>query len=357
MTCFFLVVGLEIKRELVEGELSDRSAAALPCIAAVGGMVVPALVYTLINVGHAGSSGWAIPMATDIAMVMGVLALLGDRVPSALKLFLLALAIVDDIGSVVVIAVFYGKGVNWLWLGAGSMAVACIVVAKSVGHAKIGTYTIIGVGLWYSMYRAGIHPTLSGVVCGLLAPTKPMRSVDMVDVDQLTDVSSLSAAQETVRIAKESVSVVEWLEHRLVPWSSYLIVPSFALANAGIQIDRSVFSSALNSRIALGVIGGLVLGKTVGITLFSWIAVRTGIARLPSGTTWPQIAAVGAVGGIGFTVSLFIADLAFDAPMLRDEARLGVLLATVMAAVLGAVTFNALPERRNLDIADHADRS
>ncbi len=356
MTVFFLVVGLEIKRELVDGELSDRKAAALPVIAAIGGMVVPAIVYTLINSDGNGRSGWAIPMATDIAMALGVLALLGTRVPPAIKLFLLALAIVDDIGSVVVIAIFYGDGIRWAWMAAAVCCLGLILVAKLLSSHQLVLYTALGITLWHAMYRAGIHPTLAGVVCGLLAPTKPMRSVDMIDADELVDVSTVDAARLTVRIAKESVSVVEWLEHKLVPWSSYVIVPLFALANAGIRLSGVSLVDSLRSRVALGVIAGLVVGKAVGITAFSWIAVRLGVAQLPVGVGWQHIAGAGALGGIGFTVSLFIADLAFESEVLKDQARLGIFAATVMAAVLGAVTFYALPDRRNLDIAEHADR-
>lgn len=337
MTVFFLVVGLEIKRELTDGELRDPRGAALPFVAALGGMAVPAVIYTVINAGGSTAGGWAIPMATDIAMAVGVLALLGPRVPVALKLFLLALAIVDDIGSVIVIAVFYGKGLSVVWGGATVGLVVAIAVLKRLGVQIIGFYAVMGAALWYCTYRAGVHATLAGVACGLLAPSKPFLDADLVDVTALADVSSYDAVAETVRLARQSVSVVEWLEHRLVPWSSYAVVPLFALANAGIPVGLTAVRDSLGSPVGLGVVAGLLLGKPVGITLFSWIGVRAGWVSLPHGVRWPHIVGAAALGGIGFTVSLFIASLSFESAAAEDQARLSILVATVAAAFVGSI--------------------
>jgi Na+:H+ antiporter, NhaA family len=303
MTVFFLAVGLEIKRELVDGELRDRRVAALPIWAAIGGMAVPAIIYTLINLGQPSVRGWAIPMATDIAMAVGVMALLGNNVSNALKVFLLALAIVDDIGSVVVIAVFYGKGISFNWLGAALIAVGSILVLRSVHIRSIWFYAAAGLLLWYFLFRSGIHPTLAGVACGLLVPA----------------------------------SFIERLERRIVPLSSYLAVPLFALANAGVVIALSGVRNTVSSKTGLGVMAGLVVGKPIGIVLFSWLAVKFGGARLPDLSRWREVAGVAALGGMGFTVSLFIADLAFADARTTEHARLAIMLATLCSGLLGAM--------------------
>jgi Na+:H+ antiporter, NhaA family len=337
MVLFFFVVGLEIKRELVEGELRERKRAALPAIAALGGMIVPAALFTAINIGSPGTRGWAIPMATDIAMALGALSILGRHLHASHKLFLLALAIVDDIGAVVVIAIFYSKGINFSMLAVAGIALAAVLLLRRAGVQQLLVYVALGIVLWYATKGAGLHATLAGVVLGLLTPTKPALSADLVDEEVLRDISNLSAAQETMQLARQSVSVVEWLEHRLHPWTSYVIVPLFALANAGIQISGSQMREAASSRVAIGIVVGLVLGKTVGITAASWIAVRFGLATLPDGLTFRSILGVAAIAGIGFTVSLFIVDLAFTDPTLEAPAKLAVLAATVLAATLGGL--------------------
>jgi Na+:H+ antiporter, NhaA family len=313
MTVFFLVVGLEIKRELVDGELKDRRIAALPIWAAVGGMAVPAMIYALINTGSGTARGWAIPMATDIAIAVGVLALLGNRVPNSVRIFLLALAIVDDIGSVLVIAIFYGHSVSMVWLGAAIAIFGAIVTLKVVRVHTLWVYGLLGLGLWYSLFNAGVHPTLAGVACGLLAPTNVKRS---------------------------GVSIVEWLEHRLVPISSFVVVPLFALANAGVPIGVDALRDVVSSRLGVGIILGLVCGKPLGIVLFAFLAVKLRAARLPEDATWPSVVGVAALGGMGFTVSLFIAGLAFtegdSGGALAAQARLAVLVGTLVSGVIGA---------------------
>jgi NhaA family Na+:H+ antiporter len=309
MTIFFFVVGLEIKRELVTGELRDRQRAALPAVAALGGMVVPALVFVAINLVNAnGIDGWAIPMATDIAFAVGVLALLGPRVPSSLKLFLLTLAIVDDIGAIVVIALFYSRGLDGWWLlGAIAVTLAVFAMARlGVDHPL--AYVIPGILLWWCLHEAGVEPTLAGVVLGLLTPARP----------------------------RGGVPVLERLENGLHPVSSFLIVPIFALANAGVVLSRAALDHARASEVTIGIVVGLVVGKFVGILGASAIALRLRIGALPDGLRMRHVAGIAALGGIGFTVSLFITDLAFRGRVIED-AKIGVLAASAIAAVLGTL--------------------
>ena len=337
MTIFFFVVGLEIKRELVEGELRDPRKAAMPAVAALGGMVVPALIYVTFNAGGAGSRGWGIPMATDIAIAIGILSLLGSRVPPAVKLFLLALAIVDDIGAILVIVVFYSTHFGWE-SALGAVAVIGLMVGlRRLGVWNVLVYVALGVVVWVLVHESGVHATLAGVVLGLLTPTRGLRQPELVDADQLADVSTVETAYETVVLARESVSVVEWLEYRLHPLSSYLIVPVFALANAGVVISRDSVDRAVSSPVTHGIVVGLVVGKLVGISGFTWLAHRTRLATLPDGMGGREVLGVAALGGIGFTVSLFVANLAFG-PVgpLASDAKLGILAASVAAALLGA---------------------
>jgi Na+:H+ antiporter, NhaA family len=337
MVIFFFVVGLEIKRELVEGELRDPRRAALPAIAAVGGMVVPALIYVAINAGGDGARGWGIPMATDIAMAVGVVSLLGRRVAPSLKLFLLALAIVDDIGAILVIAVFYSHGIHLDAVLLAAALVALIIVMRRAGIRAIPAYVVVGGALWLALFESGLHATLDGVILGLLAPTRPVRRRELIDETALADLSTVTAARETTRLARESVSVVEWLEHLLHPWTSFVIVPLFALANAGIPLSSDTLSAAASSRITYGVVVGLVVGKLIGVSGFAWLATRLRIGVLPDGAGWRGILGVAAVAGIGFTVSIFVAGLAFDTIALQYEAKVGILAASVLAAILGSV--------------------
>lgn len=342
MVLFFFVAGLEIKREVTHGELRDPRQAALPIIAAFGGMAVPAGIFAVMNLGGEGSHGWGVPMATDIAIVMGVIALIGTRAPAWLRLFLLALAIVDDIGAIVVIAVFYSEGVSfaWLALAAASLAIALIIRSRV---PWVGAYLALGAVCWISLHEAHIHPTLAGVAFGLASPVTPRRQRMAVDVADLPPTLDAELASEVTRRARESVSVVEWLQHRLHPWSTFLVVPVFAFANAGVVISGEVLGDAVSSTVTWGVIAGLVLGKTVGITLATAVAVGTGIGKLPRGVTWRYVIGAGALGGIGFTVSLFVTELAFGESILGEDARIGVLTASLLAGVLG--TLIVLPGR------------
>jgi len=343
MTLFFFVVGLEIKRELTSGHLADRRAAMLPALAAVGGMVAPALVYLAIA-GRDSPRGWGIPMATDIALAIGVASLLGDRVPSGLRTFLLALAIVDDIGAILVIAIFYSDGTDFAWLAIAFVAVAAVLVAKRCRVPFVGVYALLGVIGWFALHEAGVHPTLMGVAMGLIAPSVPFLRSELVDAEELADVSSVEAVNTTVTTARHSVSVVEWLEFRLHGWVSYAVVPVFALANAGVPVGADALGDALTSPLGVGIIAGLVVGKLVGIVGVTMLAVRLGWGRLPDGATNRSLVGVALLAGIGFTVALFVAELAVGPRSPGGEAvgssplataKLAVLLASVLAAGLG----------------------
>ncbi len=336
MAIFFLVVGLEIKRELATGHLSTKRAALLPVSAAIGGMVVPALIYLAIAGGTA-PNGWAIPMATDIALAVGIVAVAGDRVHPSLRVLLLGLAIVDDIGAIIIIAAFYSDSVSWQWLLVAAGAIAATVAAKRMVVRRTVVYVVLGVVLWYAFHEAGIHATLAGVVMGLLAPTTPHLSADFIDAEELADVSSVDAAFATTGIARSAVSDVEWLQHLVHPWTSYLIVPLFALANAGIEISGVGLRGAVRSPITWAIVCGLVIGKPLGVVVASRLAVRMGIADTPPGSSPRQFVGIGAAAGIGFTVALFITELAFDDPVQIVEAKLAVLVASLAAAGVAAV--------------------
>lgn len=352
MVLFFFVVGLEIKRELTQGELRDPRQAALPIIAAFGGMVVPATIYALMNAGGVGEDGWGIPMATDIAIVMGVVALMGSRAPSWLKLFLLALAIVDDIGAIMVIAIFYSQGVSYEWLAVAIGALAIAAVARNTVQ-WVGLYLILGVICWLGLHEAHIHPTLTGVAFGVLAPVTPFRDTAMVDATELAERPTVWNARRVSAQARGTVSVVEWLEHKLHPYSAFLVVPIFALANAGIPLSVDEISNALSSPVTWGVILGLVVGKTVGITTFTFLAVAFRIGSLPANVSVRNVVGAGMLAGIGFTVSLFVTELAFGEEPIGTDARLGVLTASVAAAIFGAAIL--LPGRASDDQSAASD--
>jgi len=310
MAVFFFVVGLEIKRELVCGELRDPKTAALPALAALGGMVVPAGLYAALNASGGGVHGWGIPMATDIAFAVGVLAILGSRVPSSLKLFLLTLAIVDDIGAILVIAVFYSEGIAWAWLGGAVVAVGVIVAMQRLGVRPPLAYVLPALALWVCALESGVHATIAGVVVGVLTPARPFRGRP----------------------------VIEPLEHRFHPLSSFVIVPLFALANAGVELSGATVRHAAASRVTWGIVVGLVVGKLVGVVGATTLGVRAGIGRMPAGVGRRDVLGAGLLAGIGFTVSLFVAQLAFGngaGPL--DEAKLGILLASLVSGALGAI--------------------
>ncbi|HEX2119503.1 MAG TPA: Na+/H+ antiporter NhaA [Acidimicrobiales bacterium] len=339
MVVFFFVVGLEIKRELVVGKLHDPKTAAMPAIAALGGMVVPALLYFIVNAGGDGAKGWGIPMATDIAFAVGVVTLLGKGVPASLKLFLLTLAIVDDIGAIIVIGVFYSSGLQFQFLAAAAVLVVAIVLVNRAGVVWLAPYVVLGAALWLVTYASGVHATISGVVLGLLTPARSYvpAAVAREWAQDLKDEPTPHELETMTKLARHSVSPAERLAHILHPWSSFLIVPIFALANAGVSIKADSFDTAGAAAVSLGVMLGLVVGKTLGIAGAAWLAHRVGIARLPEGANWGMMIGIAAVAGIGFTVSLFVAELAFDAGPLQDAAKIGVLAASTVAAIFGGV--------------------
>jgi NhaA family Na+:H+ antiporter len=343
MTIFFLVVGLEIKREIVEGELREPSARSLPVLAAVGGMVVPALIYVGLNWGRPEVQGWGVPIATDIALALGVMSLAKNASPR-LKVFLLALAIVDDIGAIFVIGVVYAGGIELGWIVAACLCIALVVVLQRRGVPAVWPYVAAGAGLWLALHEAGIHATLAGVTLGLLAPTKPHLGPELIDQTELTSLGTARDARITVEIARSSVSVVEWVEHRLHPWTSYLIVPVFALANAGVTLSGESVREAINSPVAWGVTLGLLVGKPLGILIFAALAVRVGAAALPAGVSWTGILGAGLVAGMGFTVSLFVAQLALPLAA-ADHARLGIVAASILAGSIGLLVLRLVDDK------------
>lgn len=345
MVIFFFVVGLEIKRELVTGQLRDPKAAALPAFAALGGMVVPAVLYYLFNSSGEASSGWGIPMATDIAFAVGVVSLLGPKVPRTLKVFLLTLAIVDDIGAILVIAVFYSEGVQWGWLTVAGATVIAIRVLRRLQVWYIPVYVVMGLFLWFATFESGIHATIAGVILGLITPAKPLQSkADTLRWAQWLRDKDENIYPSDIRYAgfhmKESISVAERLETALHPISSFLIIPIFALANAGVDLGGGKLGDAASSNVTLGVVIGLVAGKTVGVFLFTSLGALTPFASIPREMTKPHLLGLSVVSGIGFTVSLFVASLAFDTGGITDEAKIGILIASLVAGILGLVILN-----------------
>jgi NhaA family Na+:H+ antiporter len=337
MAFFFLLVGLEIKREVVLGELSDLRRALLTVLAALGGMIVPALIYVFINAGTPGISGWGVPMATDIAFSLGVLSLLGNRVPFGLKVFLTAFAIADDLGAILVIAFFYSSGLNFaaLLIALGFFVLALIV--GRLGVRVLWIYMLIGALMWFFMLESGVSPTVAAVLLAMAIPLS--RAVEMPELkSQLSEVSrqdpELLEAQmgELGHTLERAQSPLHRLEHLLHPWATYFILPVFAFFNAGVNVSGAGFGP-----VGLGAFLGLLLGKPLGIFLICWLAVRLRIAALPAGVSWPMLLGAGFLGGIGFTMSLFVAALAFADKGLLDQAKIGVLSSSVVAAIIGVV--------------------
>ena len=340
MVIFFFVVGLEIKRELVMGELRRPAAAVFPAIAALGGMVVPALIYAAFNAGGEGSAGWAIPMATDIAFAVGVVSLLGRRVPNSLKIFLLTLAIVDDIGAIVAIALFYAEDLSLGWLLVAAGLVVLLALMRLVRVWYVPAYLVVGVALWLAVFESGVHATIAGVILGFFAPARPLVSETTFDEMVAGWFSADAVSAPVVRRAsfevRERVAVADRLDDLLHPWTSFVIVPIFALANAGVELSADSLGDAVRSPVTIGILVGLVAGKVVGVSSFAWLSVRLGLCSLPPGATWAKVLGIGAVAGIGFTVSLFITDLAFASQGITDQAKIGILVASTTAALIGA---------------------
>jgi NhaA family Na+:H+ antiporter len=352
MALFFFVVGLEIKREIVVGELRTLRKAALPILGALGGMIAPALLFLALNAGGAGARGWGVPMATDIAFALGALALLGKRIPVGLRVFLAALAIGDDLGAIIIIAVAYTSSVAWAWLGLAAVALFGLLLVKYLRVESSLPYWILGAVVWFGFLNSGVHATMAGVLVALTIPitsrVEPMTFVErardwlaqIADIDVegehvLATDDQQHVAQQLQRGARWMQAPLQRMEHAMLPVTTYIILPLFALANAGITVVGTNVAALLLEPVSLGVVVGLVLGKQIGITAMTWLAVRLGIADLPTGVTWRQIYGVAWLGGIGFTMSIFIAGLAFRVGVLQTEAKLAVLVASVIAGVGG----------------------
>jgi NhaA family Na+:H+ antiporter len=356
MAIFFFVVGLEIKRELLIGELSTRQTAALPIAGALGGMIVPALIYTAFNAGTAGARGWGIPMATDIAFALGALALLGSRVPNMLKVFLAALAIADDLGAVVVIAIFYTADLSMPALGAAAAVFGGLLVANRLGVRHAVFYGLVGIGLWYAVLMSGVHATIAGVMLALTIPARTrinettfiasversladFRAADEPGTTVLTNRGHQQAIHEIEEACEAAQAPLFKLVDKLHTLVAFGVMPIFALSNAGVRV-AGASASVFTSGIVLGIVLGLVAGKPIGITLFSWLATRSGIATLSSESSWGSLHGVSWLGGIGFTMSLFIANLAFEGTEHLEQAKIGILLASTIAGIVGWTILN-----------------
>lgn len=367
MALFFLLVGLELKREMLVGELSSPKEAALPIIAAAGGMLFPALIYLAFNFGTPAAHGWGIPTATDIAFAIGILVLLSWRVPKNLIIFLTALAIADDLGAVLIIALFYTSDLNFnaLWAAAGALGFLMVLNRGGIRHPFL--YWIIGIGLWYALLLSGVHSTIAGVLLAFTIPARASYTVVRCNkhIDELRQAFAdetnsaftpndtlknqrlASLAQEMEQLGKNSQSPQQRVETALHPWVTFLIIPLFAMSNAGIDFSKLSFGAAMSSSVTLGVLSGLVFGKFIGISLFSWVGVRFGLCSLPSGVGWRHLLGAAWLGGIGFTMSLFISELSFEQQALIDEAKLGILLASAISAVIGLAWLYACGAKRD----------
>lgn len=362
MVLFFFVVGLEIKREIIAGELSNIKKASLPVVAAVGGMLVPAFIYLSINAGTEFEAGWGIPMATDIAFAIGILSLLGKRVPMALKIFLTALAIVDDLGAILVIAVFYTSSINFVMLGSGIVLLLLLYLMNRQGVTSVFLYVVPAIAIWYLFLNSGVHATIAGVLVAMMMPVRArfskkyfsykvryfLEDFKMHDRDGVEVLSNRHQLEDLARvkyIANSAISPAQRLEHVLNPFVTFVVMPVFALANAGVEIVDMAEMNILGNAQGQGIFLGLVLGKPLGIFLFCWAAIKLRVAVMPQGGTWGSLLGVACLGGIGFTMSIFIANLAFGGTGYVDPAKIAILVASVSAAILGALVLNIVSQR------------
>jgi NhaA family Na+:H+ antiporter len=357
MVLFFFVIGLEIKRELVHGDLRDPRTAALPVAAAAGGMLVPALIYLSFNAGGAAAHGWAVPVATDIAFSAGVLSLLGRRVPLGARLFLLTLAVADDIGGIAVIAIFYSQGLAFGWLAAALAGLALMWAANRARVRALPFYGLVAFGSWLCLLESGVHAALAGVAFAALTPARSLysdaeyRSRARLVLGRYDSEARAPHGEERLdedaltlaAVARESVSPLDRLERACHPWSSFVVAPIFALANSGVRFAGIDLLDALTHPVALGTGLGLLVGKVVGVSTFTWLAVRLGWGRLPRLIGWRHVIGLSAVAGIGFTVALFIAGLAFTDPALADQAKLGIFAGSLLAGSIGYLALRSTP--------------
>jgi NhaA family Na+:H+ antiporter len=328
MTIFFFVVGLEIKRELTSGHLSSFKKAIMPFVAAIGGMALPAGIYLAIA-GRVDANGWGVPVATDIALAVGLLALVGSSAVASLRSFLLALAVIDDIGAILIIALIYSTGVNFSWIAAGAIAIATIHTFKKLGATSTFVYVLLGVALWYCMYKSGVHPTLAGVVLGLMTPNITKLNSKLKDGED------------------GQLSVIEWLEEKIHPWSSFVIIPLFAFANTGVMITNQSITDAINSPIAWGIFAGLVLGKPIGVLTAVILARKIRLGQYPQDAKSIDLLATGSAAGIGFTVAIFIANLAFSDPATQDLAVFSVIIASIVSALISLLLFKVVAKKKS----------
>lgn len=345
MAIFFYVVALEVKRELVHGSLRDPASAAVPVAAALGTMIGGALVYVAVNIDGGELRGWAVPIATDIAFALGALGLVGRRAPRELRVFLLTLAVVDDLGTILVIAIFFSGGIAIGWLAGAVGTVAAIVVLQRIHIRYMPVYVALAVLLWVTVFESGVHATIAGVVLGFLTPAvgfHPRRETGEVIAGQLDEIAQARDSEvgeatmwEVSRLARESVSPLARMETQLHPWSAYVVLPVFALANAGVALSGDALGDAITSQVGLGIILGLVVGAPVVGFLLAWGVVRLTPARLPDRLDWPTIGALTPLKGIGFTVAIFISVLAFDSETAQEQAKLAILLASALAGIVG----------------------
>jgi NhaA family Na+:H+ antiporter len=353
MAIFFFVVGLEIKRELLTGGLSSIRKASLPIFAAVGGMLVPALLYISMNTQGAGTHGWGIPMATDIAFALGILILLGKKIPTSLKLLLTSIAIVDDIGAVIVIALYYTNEIDWIYLLYGGGIYAFLWLLNSIEIRNIPVYLILGIFLWFVLLKSGVHATLAGILLALTIPARANRNIFefissnnelLKNLENKTPELQLKPDEKFIQASVSSIesncvevlSPLQRLEHLFHPWVAYLIVPLFAFANAGVIIDTEL-TNRIFEPVSVGIITGLFVGKPLGIYMFSWVAVKLKLAQKPTEICWPQILGIGFLGGIGFTMSFFVSQLAFIDSEVLSLAKFAVLIASFLSGILGFV--------------------
>lgn len=370
MVVFFFTVGLEIRREISDGELSTPKKAILPVVAAMGGMIVPAIIYAAFNGGTDVTNGWGIPMATDIAFAIGIMSLLGNRVPISLKVFLTALAVADDLGAILVIALFYGETPNLMLLGIALLIMVGIYIMRRLGEFRMIAYLIPACVVWILFYYSGVHATISGVAMAMLIPTKPrysrsyflhkadiiergLKNVDSIENENEAEEQRLYYLRRMTQISNGSQGMSHRVEHMLMPYVNFVIMPIFALANAGVYISSAEYFNIFEYSAELGSIGmgiffGLVVGKPLGISLFSWLAVKLGIADKPAGASWLMLLAVACLGGIGFTMSIFVDNLAFDKATHQafiDMGKIAILIASTVAALLGTLLISLESKR------------
>ncbi len=344
MALFFFVIGLELKREIAEGDLRDRRKLAVPLLGAIGGMIVPAIIFLAFTLGTPDASGWGVPMATDTGIALGVIALL--QTDTRMKMLLLTIAIVDDVGAILLLATVYAvDAISWAAIGVAVALLAAFWFLRRNSVSSPALYLALGVATWFAVKESGLHTTLAGVALALLTPAQPLRRPEYIDAEDLADISSFENTVSTITLARDSVSRVDWLQHLLHPWTSYVILPIFALANAGIVVNASEFSALAFSNVSLGIAIGLAVGKPVGITFGAWCARRVFGAK--STLNQRGIFGVGLLAGIGFTMSVFIAEIAFGGSRSLDAAKMGVLLGSLLAGVAGYIYLRHVPNCRD----------